>query len=115
MIDSIVGHADGAIIVNCVAKKITAGKGSILYNLIDESDEGIVAADGAVMVAVTEESGDSMLLKSAMDIDGGKAWKQKLDMNEMSFEDVHKKNRNANIQEIEKKRTEKYQKVAASL
>lgn len=107
--------ADGAIIVNCAAKKIKAGKNCIIYNVIDDSDDGIVAAEGAVMVAVTDESGACMLLKSSMDIDGGKAWKQKLDMNEMSFEDVHKKNRDANIQEIEKKRTAKYQKVAASL
>ncbi|CAB9498019.1 expressed unknown protein [Seminavis robusta] len=108
-------QADGAIIVNCVAKTIKAGKGAILYNLVGESDAGIVAADGEVIVAVTEESGDSMLLKSRMDIDGGKAWKQKLDMNSLSFEDVHKKNKEANIGEIEKKRTAKFDTVAASL
>ena len=107
--------AEGAIIVNCTSKSIKAGKGAILYNLVDESGDGIVAADGEVIVAVTDEAGSSMLLKSRMDIDGGKAWKQKLDMNEMSFEDVHKKNRDANIKEIEKKRTENFQKVAAAL
>lgn len=108
-------QADGAIIVNCVAKSIKAGKGAIIYNVVDESGEGIVAADGEVIVAVSEESGDSMLLKSRMDIDGGQAWKRKLDMNEVSFEGVHKKNKNANIQDIEKKRIEKFQKVAGSL
>ena len=108
-------QAEGAIIVNCVAKTIKAGKGAILYNLVDDSDAGIIAAEGEVIVAVTDESGDSMLLKSRMDIDGGQAWKQKLDMNEASFEDVHKKNRDANIGEIEKKRSEKFQKVAATL
>jgi hypothetical protein len=107
-------QADGAIIVNCVAKSIKAGKGAILYNLIDEGD-GIVASDGEVIVAVSDESGTSMLLKSRMDIDGGKAWKEKLEMNTASFVEVHKKNQDANIQEIEKKRTEKFQKVAASL
>jgi len=40
---------------------------------------------------------------------------QKLDMNELSFEDVHKKNRDANIGEIEKKRAEKFNQVAATL
>ena len=108
-------QADGAIIVNCVSKSIKAGKGSILYNVVDETGEGIVAADGEVIVAVSEESGDSMLLKSGMDIDGGKAWKRKLDMNEVSFEDVHKKNKDANIQEIEKKRSAKFQKIADTL
>jgi hypothetical protein len=91
-----------------------AGKGSILYNLIDTSDEGIVAAPGEVIVAVNDESGDSMLLKSHMDIDGGKAWKIKLDMNEMSFEDVRNKNMDANITVIEAKRNEAYEKAASS-
>jgi len=108
-------EADGAIIVNCAAKKIKAGKGAILYNLVDDSDEGIVAQEGAVMVSVTDESGSSNLLQSRMDIDGGKAWKVKLDMNDMSFEDVHKSNKNANIREIAKKRQANYDKVASSL
>lgn len=108
-------NADGAIIVNCAAKKITAGKGAILYNLVDDSPEGIVAAPGQVIVATTDEAGTTTLLKSRMDIDGGQAWKIKLDENEMSFEDVHKKNKDANIQEIQKKRQENYDKVAASL
>ena len=107
-------EADGAIIVNCVAKKIVAGKGAILYNLIDTSDDGIVAAPGDVIVEVTEESGDSMILKSSMDIDGGKAWKQKLDMNEMSFEDVHKKNKDSNVTAIEEKRKALFAEAAAS-
>lgn len=107
--------ADGAIIVNCASKSIKAGKGAILYNVVDEAGSGIVAGDGEIIVAVTDEDGESTLLKSRMDIDGGKAWKKKLEMNELSFEDVHKKNRDANIKEIEEKRTEKFQKVAASL
>jgi hypothetical protein len=107
-------EADGAIIVNCTAKKIVAGKGAILYNLIDTSDEGIVAAPGEVIVSVYDESGDSMLLKSRMDIDGGQAWKIKLDINEMSFEAVHAKNKDANVAAIEKIRKELYVKAAAS-
>jgi hypothetical protein len=108
-------NADGAIIVNCAAKKIIAGKGAILYNLIDDTEEGIVAAPGQVMVATTDEAGTATLLKSRMDIDGGQAWKIKLDENELSFEDVHKKNKDSNIREIQKKRQENYDKVAASL
>lgn len=105
--------AEGAIIVNCVAPKISAGKGAILYNLI--SSEDIVVAEGAVQVEVTEESGESMLLKSSMDTDGGKAWKIKLDVNEVTFEDVFKKNKDANVGAIEIKRAESYKKVADSL
>jgi hypothetical protein len=106
-------EADGAIIVNCVAPKIVAGKGAILYNLISEED--IIAEAGAIIVEVTEESGDKYLLKSDMETCGGKAWKIKLDANEFSFEDVHGKNQDANITVIEAKRQELYKKVAASL
>jgi hypothetical protein len=107
-------EADGAIIVNCAsAKSIIAGKGSILYNLIDESGEGIVAEAGQVIVGVTDESGQAFPLKSRIDIDGGKVWKGCLDVNPCSFEEVHKKNFNANIGEIARKRQDKFNTVAA--
>lgn len=107
--------AKGAIIVNCASTKcIEAGEGAILCNIIDEKGEGIVAAPGEVRVGVTDEAGVSSLLNSRMDIDGGKAWKIQLEMNDLSFESVHKNNKNANIGEISSKRTEKYEAVAAS-
>lgn len=106
-------NADGAILVNCVAPKITAGKGCILYNLMSESE--IVADEGQVMVAVTPESGDSFVLKSRMGIDGGKAWKEVVEGNELTFEQVHKNNKQANISKIDAERTETYKQLAASL
>jgi len=107
---------DGAIVVNCVAKKIVAGPGAILYGVVDASDEGIVAGDGDVMVSVSDESGSSMVLKSRMDIDGGKAWKQVVEgLNTISFEDVHKKNKMADIGEIQNKRQKVYDEAASAL
>jgi hypothetical protein len=109
-------EADGAIIVNCAsAKSIVAKKGSILYNVIDESGEGIIAEAGEVIVGVTNESGESFLLKSRIDIDGGKVWKDCLEMNTSSFEDVHKKNFNSNIGEIARKRQDKFQTISDSI
>lgn len=109
-------EADGAIIVNCASgKSIVAGKGAILYNLIDESGDGIVAEPGQIIVGVTDESGDSFQLKSRIDIDGGKVWKECLDLNSSSFEAVHKTNFNANIGEISRKRQDKFNAVAAAL
>lgn len=108
-------QANGAIVVNCAStKSIQAGKGSILCNIIDIAGDGIVAEDGEVVVGVTDESGATSLLRSRMDIDGGKAWKIKLNMNESSFEEVHKKNKNANIGEISSKRSAQFDAVAAS-
>jgi len=106
-------NAEGAVLVNCVAPKISAGKGCILYNLM--SEEEIVAEDGQVMVAVTNEDGSSFVLKSRMDIDGGKAWKTIVEGNEFSFEQVNKNNKNAKITKIDKDRTEQYQKLVADL
>ena len=95
---------DGAIVVNCVAPKIVAGKGAILYNLI--SEEEIIADDGVIIVEVTEESGGKYLLKSDMNTCGGTAWKIKLPANDFTFEEVHGKNQDANITVIEGKRQE---------
>jgi hypothetical protein len=108
-------QADGAILVNCVAKKIVAGPGAILYNILDDSDEGVTAKAGEVMVAVTDETGASTRLCSRMDIDGGKAWKIKLDMNEVSFEEMHKKNKDSNIGEIQKKRQATFDSMSSAM
>ncbi|GAX14381.1 hypothetical protein FisN_11Hh161 [Fistulifera solaris] len=110
-------ECDGAIVVNCTAKSIKAGNGAILYNLMSEGD--IVADAGHVEVGLAEiKDGDvnfDSVLKSRLDIDGGDAWKMKLDMNDLSFEDVHTKNKNADITIIASKRKEMADKLAASL
>jgi hypothetical protein len=95
-------EVDGAILVNCVAPKITAGKGAILYNIMGEKE--IVAEPGQVLVAVTDETGSMMEIKSRMDIDGGQAWKEVVEGNPMSFEQVWKNNKNANIGTIDVER-----------
>eukprot|EP00934_Nitzschia_sp_Nitz4_P001153 Nitzschia sp. Nitz4//scaffold225_size51843//24519//26223//NITZ4_006897-RA/size51843-processed-gene-0.60-mRNA-1//1//CDS//3329542681//1153//frame0 len=105
-------EADGAIVVNCVAPKITAAPGAILYNIM--SEEPVVAEANQVMVAVTEESGESFVLKSSMTIDGGKAWKEVVEGNELSFEQVHKNNKEANITQIAEARAKRFESLAAS-
>lgn len=105
---------DGAIVVNCTARKIVAPKNCILYNLIDDSEEGIIATEGDVIVAVTDESGKMMTLRSKHSICGGKAWKEKVAGNEMTFEEVMIKNFNSNVTAIEKKRSELFKKTSSS-
>jgi hypothetical protein len=97
---------DGAILVNCVAPKITAGKGAILYNIMGEKE--IVAEPGQVLVAVTDEKGNMTEIKSRVDIDGGQAWKEVVEGNPMSFEQVWKNNKNANIGAIDLERKHLY-------
>jgi len=106
--------ADGAIIVNCTARKIVAGKNAILYNLIDDSEEGIIAGEGDVIVSVTEESGEMMELRSKHSICGGDAWKEKVAGNGMTFEEVMVKNFNSNVTKIEEKRRELFKKTSSS-
>ena len=105
---------ENAIVVNCAAKKIVAGKGAVLYNLVSESEEGITAEEGDVIVAVTSAEGSSMLLKSKTTTDGGKAWKQVVHGNSASFEEVHLQNRDSDVSAIEKKRKELYKKASSS-
>jgi hypothetical protein len=107
--------ADGAIIVNCVARKITAGPGAILYNIMDQSEAGIVAGAGEIQVAVTDETGHAKILKSRMDVDGGQAWKIQLPQNDVTFEQVHQQNQNANIQVIQALRQAKFEEIAQTL
>ncbi|KAG7349108.1 hypothetical protein IV203_011705 [Nitzschia inconspicua] len=115
--DSLLSHVtakeinvDGAIVVNCVAPKITAGKGCILYNIMGERE--IVAEPGQVMVAVSDESGSIMEIKSRVDIDGGQAWKEVVEGNPMSFEQVWKNNKNAQIGKIDLEREELFIKLS---
>lgn len=109
-------EADHAIVVNCASSRsIRAGKGAIVYNVLDETGDGIVVEDGEIMVGVTNESGSTFLLKSRIDIDGGKVWKDVLPMNQYSFEQVNIQNKNANIGEIARKRQEKFQTIADGL
>ena len=113
-VESLDVTADHAIIVNCTAKKIVAGKNAILYNIIDDSEEGIVAAEGDVIVSVTEESGEMMELRSKHSICGGKAWKEKVEGNDMTFEEVMVKNFGSNVSKIEEKRKELFRKTSSS-
>jgi len=105
---------DGAIVVNCTAKKITAGKNAILYNLVNDSDEGIVAGEGDIIVSVTDESGKMEELRSKHSICGGEAWKKVVEGNKISFEQVHANNMNSNVSAIEKKRKEIFDNVSTS-
>lgn len=107
-------NIDGAIVVNCTARKIVAPKNCILYNIIDDSEEGIVASEGDVIVSVTDEDGNMMELRSKHTICGGQAWKEKVEGNIMSFEEVMNKNFGSNVTEIEKKRNALFKKTSSS-
>jgi len=107
-------EADGAIVVNCTAKKIVAPKGSILYNIVDESDEGIVVGEGDVRVSVMNENGNDMVVKSKLSVCGGHSWKSIVEDNSMTFEAIMIQNSGTDIGAIEKVRKDLYKKTSSS-
>ena len=97
---------DHAVVVNVTARRIVAGRGAVLYNLVDDSEEGLVVPPGGVRVGVFDCEGGCDVVNSTVDVDGGKVWEERVCGNGRSFEQVHKDNRNADILAIEKARTE---------
>jgi len=49
--------ADGAILVSVTAKKIRASPGSVVYNVVDDSEEGVVVGEKEVLVGVFDGAG----------------------------------------------------------
>lgn len=99
-------EVQGAILVNVTAKKIRAAAGSILYNVVDDTDEGIDLKEGDVLVGVFDNQGNFMNVKSNISIDGGKVWKEAIMSNQMSFEALHGANKNSDVAVIEERRNE---------
>jgi hypothetical protein len=88
-------HAEDAILINVTARKVVAPRGSILYNVVDDSEEGIVMLPGEVRVGVFSADGSQLIMTSATDIDGGKKWESRVLTNSMSFEEVYNANAEA--------------------
>jgi len=92
-------QAEGAVLVQVSAKKIVAGKGSIAYNVIDTSEEGLVLAENEVRVGVCtlDDERPYLQMSSSAETDGGKAWKEKVHGNPKSFEDVYNMNKGVDV------------------
>ena len=70
-------------------------QGGLLYSVVDAESAGELRCD-AVRADVFME-GKQHVINSALSIDGGKAWKQQLDGNPMSFEGVYKANQKLDV------------------
>ena len=82
------------MMVAVTAKKVT-GSGFLLYNVVDESEEGLEMKEGDVRADVFIPSlGKKISMRTNVKTDSGKSWKIKLEQygNEYSFEDVYKMN-----------------------
>ena len=113
-------NAEGCILVNVTAKKIVAEPGTIAYNVVDDSAEGLVLTKGKVclpypfvkikyysrhslphhiyypqvVTTVFGEDGSATRLQCDMaGPDGKDAWSTVLPGNTFSYEEMHKKNK----------------------
>jgi hypothetical protein len=64
--------AEGCILINVTAKSIVAKPGSILYNIVDDSDAGLTLEDKAVLAGVFADDGSHLVMGSTSGTDGGK-------------------------------------------
>merc|ERR1711934_280050 len=80
-----------SVLVNVTAKRVV-GKNLVLYNVCDESEEGLVYDDGKVRADCFLPA-EKLELRSSITTDGGDKWKEALELNKgKSFEDMHKAN-----------------------
>jgi hypothetical protein len=94
--------AEDAILIGVTADRIFARPGCIIYNIIDESEDGLDLNHGQVLAGVFSDDGSQLVMRSTTTIDGGKAWKQELEWNPKTFEDIYNMNTNADPLAIEK-------------
>lgn len=96
-------EAEGCIMVNVTADSIIARPGSIIYNIVDDSDFGLELSEGQVLAGVFTDEGNQLVIRSATTIDGGKAWEEKLEWNPKTFQDVYNMNTDADPLHLERK------------
>jgi len=88
-----------SVLVNVTAKKVV-GKGLVLYNVCDDSEEGLVYPDDSVRADVFLADVPKVTMRSSLSNpahDGGKAWKETLEGNTHSFEGVHTANQSEDV------------------
>ena len=93
-------EADDAILVGVSAGgKVVAPKGAIVYNVTAPGD--LILTEKDVHVGVFDTKGTMKLMRSASDVDGGKAWKKVVNGNAESFEAVYKANLTTDVSVVE--------------
>lgn len=101
---------DDCVLVNVSSLRPIIGRGGVLYNVVDEELAGNLSCDSdAVRADVIVPERANMLpvlgsvasrhlvVHSAMDVDGGKAWKVRLPNNLHSYEEIHAINKDVDV------------------
>merc|ERR1711862_116815 len=95
-------QADHAVLVNVSAAKIVAAKGAIAYNIVDNSEEGLVLSENEVRVGVfvsdrLEGPSYFEMRSNVLEIDGGQFFREKVAGNDYSFQEVYDLNQGVNV------------------
>ena len=92
-----------SLLVNVTAKNIRAHN-CVVYNVVDESEDGLILPDGTVFTNVfipaSTQGGDhtKLVITSTTTTCGGKVFKTRLAQNPHSFNDVYKLNADIDVQ-----------------
>lgn len=93
--------AEGSILINVTARSINAPR-CVVYNVTSDEVDGLNLEEGTVLVGVLLPTGEKVVMKSHLEVCGGKAWKTILEENEHSFESIYELNAHANVSQLEK-------------
>ena len=63
--------AEGCVLINVTANSIIARQGCIMYNITDDTHEGLSIAAGQVLVGVFAKDGTHTRMTSSISTDGG--------------------------------------------
>lgn len=63
--------AEDCVLINVTADRIYARPGCIVYNIIDETEDGLDLNHGQVLAGVFSNDGTQLIMRSATTIDGG--------------------------------------------
>ncbi|KAL0583222.1 hypothetical protein ABG067_006830 [Albugo candida] len=93
-------NAEGSILMNVTAHSIQARR-CVVYNVTSAEASGLNLSEGTVLVGVLLPSGEKVVMQSNLEVCGGKAWKDTLEVNKHSFEAIYELNAHANVLELE--------------
>mmetsp|Transcript_10852 Transcript_10852/g.14122 ORF Transcript_10852/g.14122 Transcript_10852/m.14122 type:complete len:549 (-) Transcript_10852:64-1710(-) len=112
-------ECEGAILVNVTATKIKVAPGCIVYNVVSTDPEGIVIdKPGSILTSTlqaTNTGANSLTIRSHLDLDGGKVWKQKVLGNDFSFEDIYNSNSAVDVSSMDKISTSMHSSAAVGI
>jgi len=109
-----------SLLVNVTAKNIRAHN-CVVYNVVDDSEEGLILPDGSVFTNVfipassSKDEHTKLIMTSTTTTCGGKVFKQKLSQNPYSFNDVYKLNADTDVTRAYATAKEAHEAAAAKL